>query len=392
MEILSLFIFLFWVFKGLDLCFGIVFGVPKLKRSSVPQQNAQDQTVRPKVSIIFAGRNEEEDVRDAVESMLAQDYPDFEVIAVNDRSTDRTLAVLESLSSPKDSIPFRILTIETLPPGWLGKAHALYQGYLVSSGEWLLFTDADVLFAPSTLTAALHAAEKEHLDHLSLWPNLVTRNYLEALFVNSFSFLYNLRYRPWAARQSHSLAYVGVGSFNLIRRGVYDKIGTHKRIALEVADDMMLGKLVKRSGFRQMLMQGRELVSERWVEGLQGVVRILEKNAFAGLNYSVFLLLGTSVALVFFDIVPFLAVFFAEGLALYFFAGSLAILFLIHLAGQKYQPLALATFPMHPLGSLLMLFVIWRSAITILKNKGVWWRETFYSLETLKKGMKAKRE
>ena len=385
MTYLALAILFFWLVKGLELIVGVLFLIPALKKPSFSPHPFPASGSIPKVSIIFGAKDEEHKIRDAVLSMIQQDYPHFEVIAVNDRSTDSTVAILGTM--PK-SERFRVVNITHLPEGWLGKTHALYQGYQLSSGDWLLFTDADVQFDSSTLRSAINAVQKYHLDHLVLYPRLMTKSYVEAIFIHTFTFFFYLWYRPWAARFRYDPAFVGIGSFNLVKRSIYEAIGTHQDLALQVADDMMLGKRIKSSGYRQMLMNGQELLTEHWVEGFQGVMDCLRKNAFAGLHYSIPFLVFLSFMLFLFDILPFIGVFFAGPPASYFFMVSAGMIFLIYGVQHKFDRQSLATFPAHPLGSLLMLAIMWRSALTILKEGGVWWRDTFYPLELLKEAGK----
>ncbi len=379
MTFLAIVLFLFWCYQGSLFMAAVFWRVPRLT------PGAASLTAYPKVSIIFAARNEEQKIRDAVCTMLNQDYPDFEVIAVNDRSSDQTLAILEDLARTPQASRLKVFDIQKLPANWLGKNHALYQGFLASSGEWLLFTDADVHFDPGTLKAALQTVSERKLDHLVLFPYAITKSYLEALFMMTFTFVFYLWFRPWAARNPRSQAYVGIGSFNLVRREVYEKIGTHQAIALEVTDDMMLGREVKKHGFRQMLMDGTSMIWETWVEGWKGILNSLEKNGFAGLHYNLFLLIGATLGLLIFDMAPFFLIFVTHGGAQYCLLGVIGIFFLMHCAVQKYFRYSLITFPAHPFGSLLILFLVWRSAVKTLWQGGVKWRDTFYPLEILKK-------
>lgn len=384
---LAFLVFIGWALLALDMIVGTFFFTPTLRRD----RNLSERTYpAPRVSIIFAAKNEAAHVGSALRTMLAQDYPDFEVIAVNDRSTDGTLAVLHKTAAHLRGVQrLKVIDIQNLPPGWLGKTHALYQGSLASSGRWLLFTDADVHFDPVMLQRVMHAVQDRRLDHLALFPNMTTRNYIETIFIHYFIILFNLRYQLWTARFRQSPFYVGIGAFNFFSREAYEKIGTHKKIALEVIDDMMLGLQVKRAGFRQMAMFGQELVSVRWVEGFRGVVQSLEKNAFAAFDYSVPLLLGLTAASFLLNIFPYLILFSPNSPAFFPALGSIAAIFLLYLANQKYNAAALAAFPLHPVTCLLMSFVVWRSAIKTLAAGGVRWRDTFYSIKELKAGRKA---
>ena len=371
------FTFLYWFIRGADLVLGILFFIPRLAASTIkPETNAA-----PKISIVLAARNESLHLCDAIKKMLAQNYPDFEIIAVNDRSDDDTLAILQAIRDTR----LKVVNIQDLPPGWLGKTHALYQGYLASSGDWLLFTDADVKFGPETLTDSMSAVRERALDHLSLYPKVELVNYLETVFVAYFSLTFNMRFRTWAAQWRRSRAYVGIGAFNLIRRTAYEKIGGHRAIALDIADDMMLGQRIKRAGFRQMVMHGARSISVRWVEGARGVMNSLHKNGFRGLNYDLLHLIVISGGMLVVDVLPFVGVFFARGAELHLFQGTLLCIGLIYLAGALYAPATLLAFPAHAFGSLLFMTILWRSAISAITQGGVKWRGTLYSLDELKK-------
>ena len=393
---LSICIFLTWLVQAIDLVVGVIFGISSLTK--VKGRGPKDGKF-PKVSIIFAARNEAKDVEAAARSMLAQDYPDFEVIAVNDRSTDGTLAILESLAPSPCPFPpgerervrgkLKVLNISALPSGWLGKTHALWRGYLISKGDWLLFTDADVNFHPSTLRASIQAASDYRLDHLALFPQLVTKKIIEAIFAHYFILSFLRFLRPWAAPNPKSPAFVGVGAFNLVRREVYEAIGTHEKLALEVVDDVGLGRRVKKAGYSQRAMSGVDFVSVKWVEGFKGVLASLQKNAFAGMNYQLSLVFLATASIFMLDALPFFLFFYCQWPAWIF---SLLTVILIWISNraclfsekQRESWLWVA----HPLGSLLFLLVLWRSAYTAIRERGIRWRDTFYSLDGLKNARK----
>jgi hypothetical protein len=144
---------------------------------------------------------------------------------------------------------------------------------------------------------------------------------------------------------------------------------------------MMLGKLVKRAGFRQLVGDGSDFISVRWVSGWRGVIDSLQKNAFRGLNYSFLYLLFATAMLLAFNLLPFVAAFFGSGAAL----GVLVMLFLVYVAGLKAGKWGLLGFALHPLTTLFFLGVLWRSALTALRDGGVYWRGTFYPLKELKR-------
>jgi cellulose synthase/poly-beta-1,6-N-acetylglucosamine synthase-like glycosyltransferase len=221
----------------------------------------KDQTAPP-LSIVVAACNEEEKLAPAFRSLMAQEYPgDLQIVAVNDRSTDSTPALLDQLArEAPPGATVLVLHLDTLPPGWLGKTHALYQGAHRATGTWILFTDADVVFGPDALSRAINLAERDKLDHLVAFFGLDLRGFLENVFGLAFSLFFFLRFRPWHVRNPRRKEYLGIGGFNLIRRSSYETIGTHRAIALEVADDMELGHRVKVAGLASDVVGAKDLV------------------------------------------------------------------------------------------------------------------------------------
>jgi len=363
-----------WWLRVLDMAIGSLFLVPELRSQKIflPPRPS-------KVSVLFAAKDEAHTVRPALESLLAQDYPDYEVIAVNDRSGDGTGEALRSFSDPK----LRVIDVTALPGGWLGKTHALSRAHAASGGEWLLFTDADVLFAPSALSRAVSAALERRVDSVTLFPELARGGFLEEAFVNFFAHQFNLRYRPWAARFKAPLFYAGIGAFHLVSRRAYEAAGGHARLALEIADDMMLGKIVKAAGFRQILLSGRGEVSVRWVVGWRGVLSALHKNAFRGLDYSVGLLLAGTAVIFLTDVLPF-TLLFSTAWRPWALTMCAAVL-VSYLAAARHERRALLTYPAHPAVALLFLFILWRSSVAALRDGGVRWRDTFYPLDALRR-------
>jgi cellulose synthase/poly-beta-1,6-N-acetylglucosamine synthase-like glycosyltransferase len=203
----------------------------------------------PKISLIVAARNEELKIEKAVKSLLRQDYPNYEVIVVNDRSTDRTLEILNQVKSEKENL--KVVNIQTLPKGWLGKNHALHKGVEESKGDYILFTDADVVFDDSTLKRAMQYMQDQALDHLTLIPDAKMSNLLLNAFLVNFAMMMTVFSRPWKIKDPKSKHSLGIGSFNLFKKEIYEKIGTLSKIKMRPDDDLKLGWLIKSNGFKQ---------------------------------------------------------------------------------------------------------------------------------------------
>ena len=170
----------------------------------------------PSVSVVFAACNEEEKLPGAFRTLLAQEYPGpLQIVAVNDRSTDQTPALLDALAL--EALPDKTVTVlhlTELPPGWLGKNHALYQGAQQATGEWILFTDADIHFQSTVLSRAVRYATQEKRDHLVSFFGLDLEGFWENTFALCFSFLFFLRFRPWRVRDRRTKNFLGIGGFN----------------------------------------------------------------------------------------------------------------------------------------------------------------------------------
>src|SRR4051812_1577499 len=198
----------------------------------------------PLLSVIVAARNEEKQIEESILSQLKQTYKNVEWILVNDRSTDATGSIMDRLAG-EDS-RFRVLHIKELPTGWLGKNHALYNGTLKASGQWMLFTDADVRYGTEAFAKALHYFEKHQLDHLTAAPNLSANHFWLKTFVAFFLFGFSYFKRPWMANNPKSKIGTGIGAFNLVSKKAYEAFGTHKKLRMRPDDDLQLGMKMKR--------------------------------------------------------------------------------------------------------------------------------------------------
>jgi glycosyltransferase involved in cell wall biosynthesis len=339
----------------------------------------------PQVSIIFAARDEAEKLPAAIATLLAQDYPRFEVVAVNDRSTDRTSAILHGLARTSGNL--MVTDITRLPSGWLGKPHALVAGFEKSRGDWLVFTDADVHFAPDVLRRAIALSDERGWDHLTLLTAVDMRGFWETSAISYFGLGFVFGNEPWLAANPRSARYMGVGAFQLVRRTAYEKSGGHARLRMDVIEDMKLGKLIKLAGFRSGVAVAQDMVRVRWHSGVHNVIRGVTKNMFAAVHYNPFFAVGAMMLSATMSILPFFGLAFASGWARVFAGIAAGAAVLIH-TGMIWSTSASPLYGFtHPLGAFLFCWMIGRSAIATLWRGGVVWRDTFYPLEELRKGM-----
>ena len=343
---------------------------------------------RPRLSIIVPARNEDEHMEATLTRLLQLDYDNYEVIAVNDRSTDRTGEVMDhvaaSCSSPGR---LKVIHIDSLPANWLGKPHAMWTAANHAHGEWLLFTDADVQFAAQSVRRALVYAEASHSDHLVLLPRMIMHQAGETMMLAFFQTLFVFGHRPWKTADPKAKDHIGVGAFNLIRRSVYDSLGGYKALRFEVLDDMKLGKRVKNGGYVQRVVFGDDLISIRWAKGALGVIENLTKNLFALMSFRWPLALFSSVVLLFVNVMPFVGVLVAHGWARLPFAAALLAMFAIYVGMSWRSDVPPYYFVLHPVSATLFAYTMLRSTLLTLKRGGVIWRGTFYPLDELRKGL-----
>ncbi|HEX8871744.1 MAG TPA: glycosyltransferase [Candidatus Acidoferrum sp.] len=369
----------FWLTYGLKVAWGAV-RLPWLKRC----RPAADSDC-PRISLIFAARNEQEKLPAALATILALDYPHLEIIAVNDRSTDATARILDELAARHDHL--RVVHIHELPPGWLGKPHALQIGFESSTGDWLLFTDADVKFQPDALRRVVTLLQRRRLDHLTLLGDVERSGFWDTVLITFFGMGFQLATDPYQVSNPHSRSYVGVGAFQILKRSAYQACGTHRRLAMEVVDDMKLGKLVKMSGFRSCVAVAQDAVSVEWHLGLSNLVRGVEKNFFAGAQFSVPLLTAHVLALLFMNVLPLAGLFFGHGWVRILAAIAMLIALGFHMGVDivmRVSPLYCFTLP---LGAVIFAYMLVRSAAITLRQGGIVWRDTFYPLEELRRGL-----
>jgi len=369
---------LFWLTHGLWVLYGTA-RLPRLQKFPL----AADEHC-PSISIIFAARNEQEKLAAALKTLIALDYSRLEIIAADDRSTDSTPLILAEYAA-KDS-RVRVVRVNELPSGWLGKPHALQKAYEAASGELLLFTDADVQFLPDTLRRAVSLFTERKLDHLTLLCGLQMEGFWEKLLLTFFGMVFQLSTDPQRVSNPKSRSYVGIGAFQLVRRSIYETAGTHRRLAMEVVDDLKLAKIVRQSGARSCVGMSEEHVSVRWHAGFANIVRGVTKNFFAAAGYRVTLVVAHCLIIFLVSVLPFVALAFLHGWALAFVAVSTAIAIGFQAcaaAVMKVSPLYGFT---HPIGALLYIYMVLRSTAITLKQGGVVWRDTFYPLDELRRG------
>jgi hypothetical protein len=341
----------------------------------------------PALSVVVPACNEAATIEAALASLLEQDYPGLEIVLVDDRSTDGTCTIIERFarSDPRVST----VHVSELPRGWLGKVHALQRGLERVRGEFVLFTDADIHFAPGALRRAVAWAEAQRLDHLAVLAEVRYPSFWVAVCVHSALRGLLALARPWEAMNPRSSRAIGTGAFNLVRRAAFERTPGFEWLRLEVADDIGLGVMMKRWGGRPGLVLGRGQVCMDSYPTLFDAACGLEKNCFAQAarfspwRGSAMVALG---AIGTFG--PF-AAFLPVGVPWLWAVGACGLLAVgigsIVIAHAFRTPIAYVLLSL-PVGDFLMTYVMARATVLGTYRRGLMWRGTTYPTELLRAG------
>lgn len=361
--------------------------VPNLLDARYAPQAAEPSPGLPRIAVIVPARNEASAIEATLRSLLAQTIP-VEIIAVDDRSTDSTGSIMDRVAAeplpPGKSL--RVLHVKALPEGWLGKPYAMAFAARHATTPWLLFTDADVIFAPDVLARALSFATESQADHLVLMPTLTLQSPGERTMVAIFQYLSLLSWRPWKiADPAAKRDSIGIGAFNMVRAQAYHAIGGFEARPMEILDDLWLGFSIKQRGFRQHIVFGRDLIRLHWAAGALGLAHNLTKNIFATFRFRPLVLLAAALCLALLCFAPIAGCFAPWPVR----APSLLSLLMMALH-YRYSARHFSGIPAYyaltlPLGVALVLYAMLRSMVLTLVRRGIVWRGTFYPLRELRR-------
>ena len=340
----------------------------------------------PRLSVIIAARNEAGTIENALKSVLAQNYPNLEIILVNDRSSDGTDKILHKLAEKDPRV--LIHHVEELPLGWLGKVNAMQQGFRKSTGVWLLFTDADVHFQEESLERIIDVAERSSVDYLCVIPEVQARQrLLKGLYTVSLSGFF-LATRIWEVKNQNS--FVGVGACGLVRRSLLLQSPGLPWLKMEVVDDLALAQLAWQAGGKLDVYWGRECLGVEWYPSMGDLIRGLEKNLFAGAQYQYWRALLGIIGILFVAVAPWLSIFSGNWLLSLTAVGAFSGYWLAWISGDKAQGVGWLERLISPLLLLVIAWALARSTYITWRQGGIKWRETFYSIAAMRRGQRLK--
>lgn len=340
----------------------------------------------PQITVIVPARNEEQAIGQTLRSLLAQEAVSLEILAVNDRSTDKTGEIMDRVAAEAraQDKSISVIHIQELPAGWMGKTHAMALAARQATAPWLLFTDGDIFFRNDCLRRAISYAERE-TDHLVLFPTLILKTVGERMMLSAFQVLSFLFTRPWKTTDPGSRESLGIGAFNLIRSDVYRNIGGFEGHRMEVLEDLKLGYEVKQHGFRQHVAMGRGFIQVHWAAGTLGIVRNLTKNIFAIFRFQPAILLAACIAIAAFCLTPFGGMFGSWTMLSASILALGSMLEIYRYCERHINGIPMAYFLLLPVAACIIVYMLLRSMIVTLAQRGVIWRGTFYPLSELRK-------
>lgn len=335
----------------------------------------------PSLTVVVPARNEGENIGQTLECLAMQQYRELRVLAIDDRSTDDTGKIVDEFAQ-RFPDRFAAIHVDYLPEGWLGKTFALEVGTQNSTSEYLLFTDGDVLFSPSSLRRAMAFAVMTRADHVVVMPMPQVKGRGEGIVLGFFSVLGMWVTRPWRVSDPTARNDVmGIGAFNLVRREALNVLGGWEPQRLAVVEDVTLGRRIKAAGMRQGVAFGTDLVLVHWAKGALGIVRGLTKNLFASVNFNPLVLFTACAAM--------LIMFLAPVAGLFWWWTLLPAVLAMCCVGACYRVMSEKSGIdvrygwLYPLGAFAMAWAMLRSMVSVTLRRGVMWRGTFYPIREL---------
>lgn len=378
LQVIAWLIAITWLWKVI----AAAFGLPRVPNLLNPQHNLSPQG-SPSITVIVPARNEAADIASTLHSLLAQDYPNLHIIAVDDRSTDQTGTIIDTIAAQHPE-KLRVLHVTELPSGWLGKTHAMALAARQAPTDYLLFTDADVLFHPTAIGIALANAIATHADHFITVPTTIIHRWDEAAILGFFQTFSLWAARPWRIPDPKAkYDAIGIGAFNLLLREAYEQIGGFESLRMEIVEDVGLGRRIKRAGLAQRIAFGHGLVSLHWASGIGGLVTVMTKNLWATFRFHISLALLGCLWLLAFCVAPAIALFFSSTRMPAII--TLAAVACAYRLLSRHSGISTWNALFFPFGALVFAFALLRSMVITLYQGGILWRGTFYPLAELRK-------
>lgn len=352
-----------------------------LRRRDYPEINENEL---PFVSVLVPARNEELNICRILSSLLKQDYPNYEVIVLNDNSDDNTAELINALKIKYPAL--KVINGKPLEKGWTGKCYACKQLFESAAGDYLLFTDADTVHNPNSLRDSVKIAVNGKADLLTLFPKMTMITFAEKLIMPMLWFTVMLLLPFWFVDKKGFFKFsIGIGPFMLFKRTAYEKIGGHESVKNAIVEDVWLGRRIKECGLHLVAADGHDLLSVRMYRNFREIWDGFSKNIFAGFAYSTAMLFAINLLYILLFFIPFLFLLIQlsshSGFDLVFFLLVIQVLILYLsriLISAKFR-LGIISTVLHPIGALCVPIVALNSWRWITLGKGTKWKGRIYS-------------
>lgn len=344
----------------------------------------------PKLSVVIAACDESSTIEAAVSTLLEQNYPDLEIILVNDRSKDKTGEIIDDIAEKDGRV--KSFHVKDLPTGWLGKVYALNLGTQKTTGDWILYTDADVHFRQGTIRKAIALALSKEIHHLTLVPKLDTPSFILEIIILAFGALFIQGTKAPEVSNPKSKAFIGTGAFNLVKKSALEKTEGFSWLRMEVADDVGLGLMLRRSGAKSLFTVSINDISLTWYSSVKSMFKGLEKNLFGvASQYSFIKMIFIFVLFWLLYLSPFIAITFKK-VPYFWIFGLVPLIFLVIEAlinKLKFRQRFISLLSI-PFGQLVISLMLLNSGIVCKLRGGITWRGTKYSIHDLRAGQRVK--
>ncbi|MBD3272043.1 MAG: glycosyltransferase [Elusimicrobia bacterium] len=346
---------------------------------------AKEHPLWPKISIIIPARNEEKTIEPALKTKLHSTYPNLEIIVVDDRSHDATPAILNGLAQTDPRL--RVITISELPYDWMGKPYAMQQGFSASTGDWLLFTDADVFVSNQTLKKIITFVTDNQCEFVTIIPEFWSKNFILDILFAHFLRTLSVAGRLWAVPNKQSKAAAGAGAFNFVNRSAFAKTGGFAWLKYELVDDVALGQMMKKSGVSCAVLNGRRHVGLYFYGSLKHAITAAERIVYTPLGKNPIVLSIMACLIMIVETAPMI-VFFSW--SHYFILYASTLLFLLA-AGtgimlNKWFGRSMVTAFFFPVHACISAYSIARGVLCAYMHKGLIWRGRLYPADKLRQG------
>jgi len=348
-------------------------------------------TNAPLISVCVPARNEERNIRACVEAILAQDYPNFEIIVLEDRSVDATGEILSSLAAQNDKL--KVIGGSELPKGWAGKPHALFQASAAARGDWLCFVDADTFLSRTTLSSCYAKAVETGADMFTIMTFQMMGSFWEKVVMPIVMTALSVGFSPRKVNEPKSKDAIANGQFILIKRSVYDAIGGHESVKDQIVEDKAISEQVKWNGYRLIVANGYSIAKTRMYTSLPEMWEGWTKNIYLGLSdRPSLMLLGVFGAFILLVAALILPIWPPLGVYWYLHDGGWPaltviieslILWAVVIYARAQVAIGMRISPWYaftlPLGAAVFAAMMFTSMVKVISGKGVTWKGRIYT-------------